>query len=140
MSEPISGSAAAGAAGAAAFKALGGPAAVAGGASVLATIVVMVMTLPKNRSEWAVALISTVVASLCGGAAVIQYLGLAAWMATPNGAMALGGIYFSCGLPGWTIVRWVFNFLNKRKDKDMAEVAAEVADDVRKIATGGTNG
>ena len=67
MSEPISGSAAAGAAGAAAFKALGGPAAVAGGASVLATIVVMVMTLPKNRSEWAVALISTVVASLCGG-------------------------------------------------------------------------
>lgn len=85
MSEPISGSAA----GAAAFKALGGPAAVAGGASALATIVamvmVMVMTLPRNRGEWAVALISTVVASLCGGAALIQYLGLAAWMARQMG-------------------------------------------------------
>lgn len=139
MSEPISGSAAAGAAGAAAFKALGGPAAVAGGASVLATIVVMVMKLPRTRGEWAVALISTVVASLCGGAAVIQYWGLATWMTTTNGAMALGGIYFVCGLPGWSIVRWAFNFLNKRKDKDLAEIAAEVVDDARKIAAGGTN-
>ncbi|CAJ0701512.1 hypothetical protein LMG19089_02858 [Ralstonia edaphis] len=107
---------------------------------MLATIVVMVMTLPKNRGEWAVALISTVVASLCGGAAAIQYFGLATWMTSTNGAMALGGIYFSCGLPGWTIVRWVFNFLNKRKDKDIAEIAAEVADDARKIAAGGQNG
>jgi len=140
MSEPISGSAAAGAAGAAAFKALGGPAAVAGGASVLATIVVMVMTLPRTRGEWAVALISTVVASLCGGAAVIQYLGLGAWMATTNGAMALGGIYFVCGLPGWSVVRWLFNFINKRKDKDLAEIVGEVADDARQIMAGGKNG
>lgn len=140
MSEPISGSAAAGAAGAAAFKALGGHTAVAGGASVLATIVVMVMTLPRTRGEWAVALISTVVASLCGGAAVIQYLGLAAWMNTTHGTMAMGGIYFVCGLPGWSLVRWAFNFLNKRKDKDLAEVASEVADDVRKIAAGAKNG
>lgn len=140
MSEPISGSAAAGAAGAAAFKALGGPAAVAGGASVLATIVVMVMTLPRNRGEWAVALISTVVSSLCGGAAMIQYLGLASWMGTINGAMALGGIYFSCGLPGWAIVRWVFNFIKKREGKDLPEIVAELADDARKITAGGTNG
>ena len=107
---------------------------------MLATIVVMVMTLPRTRGEWAVALISTVVASLCGGAAVIQYLGLAAWMTTTNGTMALGGIYFVCGLPGWSIVRWSFNFLNKRKDKDLAEIAAEVVDDARKIAAGGTHG
>lgn len=51
----------------------------------------------------------------------------------------LGGIYFVCGLPGWSIVRWAFNFLNKRKDKDLAEIAAEVVDDARKIAAGGTN-
>lgn len=107
---------------------------------MLATIVVMVMTLPRNRGEWAVALISTVVASLCGGAALIQYLGLAGWMATTNGAMALGGIYFSCGLPGWTIVRGVFNFLNKRKDKELPEIVAELADDARKIIAGGPNG
>lgn len=94
MSEPISGSAAAGAAGAAAFKALGGPAAVAGGASVLATIVVMVMTLPRVRGEWAVALISTVVASLCGGAAAIQYLGLATGMTTTNESVALNRVAY----------------------------------------------
>ena len=107
---------------------------------MLATIVVMVMTLPRNRGEWAVALISTVVASLCGGAALIQYLGLASWMTTTNGTMALGGIYFVCGLPGWSLVRWVFNFLEKRKDKDLAEIAAEVADDARQIVAGGKNG
>lgn len=140
MSEPISGSAAVGAAGTAAFKALGGPAAVAGGASVLAAIVVMVMTLPRTRGEWAVALISTVMFSLCGGAAVIQYLGLGTWMATINGTMALGGIYFVCGLPGWSIVRWLFNFVNKRKDKDLAEIAAEVVDDARQIVAGVKNG
>lgn len=107
---------------------------------MLATIVVMVMTLPHNRGEWAVALISTVVSSLCGGAAMIQYLGLASWMGTINGAMALGGIYFSCGLPGWAIVRWVFNFIKKREGKDLPEIVAELVDDARKITTGGTNG
>lgn len=107
---------------------------------MLATIVVMVMTLPRDRGEWAVALISTVVASLCGGAALIQYLGLANWMTTTNGTMALGGIYFSCGLPGWAIVRWVFNFIKKREGKDLVEVAADVVDDARKIAAGGPNG
>lgn len=106
---------------------------------MLATIVVMVMTLPRNRGEWAVALISTVVASLCGGAAAIQYFGLATWMTTTNGAMALGGIYFSCGLPGWAIVRWVFNFIKKREGKDLAEIAAEVAEDARQIVTGVKN-
>lgn len=136
MSEPISGSAAVGAAGTAAFKALGGPAAVAGGASVLAAIVVMVMTLPRTRGEWAVALISTVVASLCGGAAAIQYLGLAAWMTTTNGTMALGGIYFSCGLPGWAVVRWVFNFINKRRDADLPQVVSDVRDVLDKATHG----
>lgn len=48
MSEPITSTAAAGVAGAAAFKALGGFAAVAGAATVLATIVVMVMTDRKS--------------------------------------------------------------------------------------------
>ncbi|WP_454763392.1 hypothetical protein [Cupriavidus campinensis] len=126
MSEPISGSAAAGAAGAAAFKAIGGSAAIAGGATVLATIVVMVMTLPRTRREWAVALISTVVASLCGGAAVIQYFGLGGWMASAHGALALGGVYFTCGLPGWAVVRWVFNFINKRADASIDDVVADV--------------
>lgn len=59
MSEPISSGAAAGAAGAAAFKAFGGPAAIAADASGLAAFAVM-MT-PRSLREWAVGLISTVV-------------------------------------------------------------------------------
>ncbi|WP_199028680.1 hypothetical protein [Ralstonia sp. ASV6] len=136
MSEPISSSAAAGAAGAAAFKAIGGPAAVAGCASALATIVVMVMTLPRARGEWAVALISTVIASLSGGAAVIQYFGMAHWIGTVNGALALGGIYFACGLPGWALVRWLFNFINKRRDDDLAEVVDDVRETLNKAHHG----
>lgn len=93
---------------------------------MLATIVVMAMTPPRTRRELAVALIATVVASLGGGAAVIQHFGLAGWMGSTNGAMALGGVYFSCGLPGWAVVRWLFNFIERRRDKDIAEIAAEV--------------
>jgi hypothetical protein len=140
MSEPISGSAAAGAAGAAAFKALGGPAAVAGGASVLATIVVMSMMRPRSTAEWTVALISTVIGSLCGGAAVVRYLGIQAWTQDYMGLVAVGGLIFVCGLPAWAIVRWFFNYIEKRKDKDLPEIVAELADDARKITAGGTNG
>ncbi len=136
MSEPITTTAAAGVAGVAAFKALGGFAAVAGAATVLATIVVMVMTLPRARGEWAVALISTVIASLGGGATVIQYFGVAHWIGSTNGAMALGGVYFVCGLPGWAFVRWVFNFINKRRDADLAEVVDDVRGSLQKANHG----
>lgn len=47
-----------------------------------------------------------------------------------NGVMVLGGIYFFCGLFGWMIVCWVFNFLNKCKDKDLLEIVVELVDDV----------
>ena len=108
----------------------------AGAATVLATIVVMVMTLPRARGEWAVALISTVIASLGGGATVIQYFGVAHWIGSSNGAMALGGIYFVCGLPGWAFVRWVFNFINKRRDADLAEVVDDVRESLHKANHG----
>lgn len=126
MSEPISGSAAAGAAGAAAFKAIGGPAAVAAGASGLAAIVVMIMMKPRSTAEWAVALISTVVGSVTGGAAVVQYFGLQSWTHEYIGLVALFGLIFACGLPGWAIVRWLFNFIERRRDRDLADVVAEV--------------
>lgn len=131
MSEPISGSAAAGAA---AFKAFGGPAAVAAGASGLAALVVMMMMMmmmtPRSPREWAVGLISTVVSSVAGGAAVVQKLGLQAWTHDYIGLVALFGVVFACGLPGWAVVRWLFNFIEKRRDKDLAEVAEDVRDAV----------
>lgn len=93
---------------------------------MLATIVVMVMTPPRTRRELAVALIATVVASLCGGAAVIQHFGLHGWTSNWHGTLALGGVYFSCGLPGWAVVRWLFNFIQRRQDKDLAEVVDDL--------------
>ncbi|WP_458763581.1 hypothetical protein [Cupriavidus basilensis] len=136
MSESISGGAAAGAAGAAAFKAMGGAAGVAAGATGLAAIVVMIMMKPRSTAEWAVALISTVVGSVAGGAAVVQYYGLQAWTHEYIGLVALFGLVFSCGLPAWAVVRWMFNFIERRRDKDLAQVAGEVRDAV----TGGNHG
>lgn len=126
MSEPISGSAAAGAAGAAAFKAIGGAAGMAAGATGLAAIVVMIMMRPRSTAEWAVALISTVVSSVGGGAAVVQYFGLHGWAADYIGLVALFGLVFACGLPGWAVVRWLFNFIERRRDRDVLEVVDEV--------------
>lgn len=114
MAEPSS----SGAAGFAAYKlavAIGLPAG-------LAAVVVMLWVQPKSPREWAMALISTVVSSVCGGAAVVQHYGLTSWGDSYNGLVALAGIIFACGLPGWVIVRAVFAWLEKRKGKDIAEL------------------
>lgn len=125
MAEPASSSAAAGAAGAAAWKAAGGMAGVAGGAAGLAAIVVMLMMRPRSASEWAVALICTVVSSIAGGAWVVQYLDLHAWADGYVGLVALGGLMFACGLPGWAIVRAVFTAMERRRDADILDLAEE---------------
>ncbi len=122
MSEPIS-SAAAGAAG---FKAIGGTAGALGLGAAVATIVVMLMTPPRSPREWAVGLISTVIGSIAGGAAVIEHFQLQAWMTSFNGLLAVLGIAFACGLPAWAIVRWVFTYIERSRGKDIAEVAREV--------------
>lgn len=125
MSEPISGGAAV-AAGVAGFKAVGGPAAVAAGGGGLAAVVVMVLVRPRTVGEWAVALITTFVSSVTGGAAVVQHYGLQSWTESYIGLVALFGLVFACGLPGWAMVRWLFNFINRRRDKDLAEIVGEV--------------
>ncbi len=104
MPEPTS----SGVAGAVAFKAAGGAAA---GGALLSTIVVMLMTPPRSTREWAVGLISTVVTGIGGGATAVQYFRLQEWVDSVTGLVALGGLIFGCGLPGWAIVRWVFKFL-----------------------------
>jgi vacuolar-type H+-ATPase subunit I/STV1 len=45
--------------------------------AVLAAVVVMAMTLPKTVREFCVAMISTTVSSICGGAFVVRWLGIA---------------------------------------------------------------
>lgn len=125
MSEAISGGAALGA-GAAAAVGVGSAAAAAVGAGGLSALVVMLMMRPRTRGEWTVALISTLVSSIGGGAAVVQHLGLQVWTHSYIGLVALFGLVFACGLPGWALVRWLFNFMERRRDKDIADIVGEV--------------
>ena len=126
MPEPTSST---GAAGFAAFKALGGAAGMAAGGAGLAAIVVMLMTQPRSPREWAVGLICTVMASIGGGAMVISYFGLQAWMDTPTGLVAVLGLVFACGLPGWAVVRSAFTWLERRKAMDLGELYRDAKQD-----------
>lgn len=113
-------------AGIAGWKLIGGAAGVAAGGAGLASIVVMCMNRPRTDAEWVVALITTVIGSICGGAAVISYFSLHGWMSNWVGLVAVLGLVFSCGLPAWAIVRWVFNYINKHHDSSIDEVVDDV--------------
>lgn len=122
MSEPITGAAAS----VAGWKILGGLAGIGAIGAGLASVVVMCMMTPRSRKEWAVGLISTVMASVCGGAAAIQHYELQSWVHTTFGLVAMLGVVFLCGLPGWALVRWLFNYIDKHKSDDIVEVASDV--------------
>lgn len=36
--------------------------------------------------------------------------------------VAIGGVVFSCGLVGWAIVRWSFNWINAREGQQIDAV------------------
>jgi hypothetical protein len=129
MSEPITGTAVS----VAGFKALGGAAGAASIGAVLATVVVMLMTLPKNGREWAVGIISTAVASLAGGAYVTIKLDLLRGITSATdditlffALVQLFGIVFACGLPGWALVRAAFLYMERNRDKDIGQVIDDV--------------
>lgn len=134
MAEPTS----SGAAGFAGWKLIGGAAGVAAGGAGLAAIVVMLMTPPRSPREWAVGLISTVVCSVAGGSWVLHWLGLADLAASgPAGLATLFGLCFACGLPGWALVRALFTWLERRRDKDIGELVHDAAAEVRDVLPGG---
>lgn len=124
MSEPISGTAA-GFAGWKALTALASSGAVGAG---LAAVVVMSMTRPKSDQEWRVAIISTVVGSLGGGACLVRYLGIQHWADDPIGLVALLCVVFACGLPAWALVRALFRYLDKNKDADILQMVKDAKD------------
>jgi hypothetical protein len=95
-----------------------------GFAAALAVFIVMCMTRPRDDKEWRVALASTLASSIFGGAALIRYMGLQVWAEDWFGAVGLLGVVFSCGLPGWSIVRWWFNFAKKNEDRGLDEMIA----------------
>lgn len=103
--------------------------------AVLAAVVVMAMTLPKTVREFVVAMISTSVSSICGGAFVVRWFGIGSWANDDVGVIALGGIIFVCGLPAWVLVRAWFKWAERRRDKDLAEMASDLAE-LRKAVTG----
>lgn len=131
MAEPTSSSAAAGFAG---WKLIGGAAGVVAGGAGLASVVVMLMTPPRSAREWAVGLISTVVCSIAGGSWLLHWLGMGD-MATsgPAGLATLFGLCFACGLPGWALVRALFTWIERRRDKDLAELATDAAASVKEV-------
>jgi len=92
----------------------------------LSTVLVILMTPPRTHREWAVGVISTVVTGIGGVAIAVQYFRLQEWVDSVIGLVALGGLIFGCGLPGWAIVRWVFNFIEKNRDAGIDEVAKDV--------------
>jgi predicted PurR-regulated permease PerM len=100
---------------------------------VLATIVVMCLATPQSKREWTAALTSTVSMSLFGGSFVVSYFGLNSWAQDSIGLMSITGICFACGLPAWVVVRALFAWMAKQRDKDLAELARAVAKEVRSI-------
>lgn len=122
MSEPISGTAA----GVAGWKIIGGLAGMGAIGAGLAAFVVMAMTKPKSDQEWRVALVSTLVGSIGGGAALVRYLGIQNWAQDLFGIVAMLALSFACGLPAWALVRALFIYLDKRRDADLVEIAKEV--------------
>ena len=122
MSEPISGAAA----GAAGWKLLGGLAGLGAIGAGLASVVVMCMMTPRSPREWAVGIISTIMFSIGGGCGVIQHFNLQAWAHSPFGLVAMLCLVFVCGLPGWAIVRWLFNYIEAKRNATLADVVRDV--------------
>ncbi|WP_202741470.1 hypothetical protein [Acinetobacter sp. 'aerobic (ED)'] len=92
----------------------------------LVAVVVLMTRMPRSPQEWAVGLICTVVSSLAGGSFIIVKWGLHEWVSDMWGMITLGGFFFICGLPGWAIVRWIFNFINNQEGKTIVEVIKEL--------------
>lgn len=94
--------------------------------AVLAAVVVMAMTLPRTIREFFVAMISTTVASIGGGAFVVRWLDLGHWVNDDLGMIAIGGVIFVCGLPAWVLVRALFAWSEAKKDRQITEIVDAV--------------
>ena len=101
--------------------------------AVLAAVVVMAMTLPKTVREFMVAMISTTVSSLCGGAFLVRWLEIGHWANDDVGMVALGGLVFIAGLPAWVVVRAWFAWSEAKKDRQIVEIVDAVLDAKRKV-------
>lgn len=108
--------------------------------AALGTIVVMLMTKPRDDKEHAVAIISSGVSSICGGALIIVMSGMLKWASAAVGnaemlmvVMAWGGVIFACALPGWGFTRIIFNTLDKYAKATVPDVVHDASGVVREF-------
>ena len=94
------------------------------------------LTQPRSPREWTVALLATTASSIYGGAFAARYFGWHIWAAEENGFMLLGGLYLICGLPAWVLIRAAFAWSEKRKGKDLHELAKDAAQAVKDVKNG----
>lgn len=94
--------------------------------AVLAAVVVMAMTLPRTVREFFVAMVSTTVSSIGGGAFFVRWLDLGHWVNDDLGMIAIGGVIFVCGLPAWVLVRALFAWSESKKDRQITEIVDAV--------------
>ena len=103
-----------------------------GAFAVLAAVIVMAMTLPKSPREFVVAMTSTLMGSIGGGAFLVRWLDISHWANDDAGMIAIGGVIFVCGLPAWLIVRSLFAWSEAKKERHITEVVDAVLEAKRK--------
>lgn len=91
----------------------------------LAAIVVMAMTVPRSAREFIVAIISTLMSSIGGGAFLVRWLEIGHWAQDDIGMVAIGGVLFAAGMPGWVVVRAAFAWAEKRRHLELPELIRE---------------
>lgn len=94
--------------------------------AVLAAVVVMAMTMPRSPREFVVAIISTLVGSIGGGAFLVRWLEIGHWAQDFSGMVALGAVVFFCGLPAWVIVRGWFAYTEAKKGRPLVELISDL--------------
>ena len=112
-------------------KTAGTAIAVAGG-TTLGAAVVMAATMPRRKTDFFLCIISTVISSLSLGSYVVLHFDLIGDLlsvATVEQAYMIlaqiGGIFFVCGLPGWTIVRAFFGWSESHRKSSLTDIIEE---------------
>lgn len=92
----------------------------------LVSVVVMAMAVPRSPREFMVALISTVVSSICGGAFIVRWLDISHWALDDLGMIAIAGVIFVAGLPAWVMVRAWFVWSEARRGAELPDLMREL--------------
>ncbi|WP_286962845.1 hypothetical protein [Cupriavidus sp. UBA2534] len=145
--EPISGSAAGVAAGSAIAKYFG----LQLGAGAVAAALGFLVLWPKTAKEGFARLVSSIIASMVFGPALVAFVysrypdifASARALAVAAGVNPQFGILYACapllviaGLPAWWILGAVLRWFDKRRDKDIVEMAEDVKDAVAGVKNG----